>query len=185
MDELELVTEKGAHQIQGFIFSRAIPQQEVLERFENGELAFEAVGPAKHRADRKTVFRKIGIIHEDHRYNAVLRNLSVTGAMVEGILNVPVGTNLVIDLGEGQLAVATVRRSNNASQGVEFETPLVSDGADGLCTRHRVSPYSLAAAGMPLAALPPGHYPLINNQGADGKSGRPSFMEIDMKLHKA
>ena len=184
LDELTLVTELGANQIQGFIFSRAIPQAEVLERFENGELKFDAVGPAKHRADRKTVFRKIGVIHEDHRYNAVLRNLSVTGAMVEGILGIPKGTKLVVDLGEGQLAVATVRRSKDASQGLEFEMPLVSDGADGLCTRHRVSPYSLAAAGMPLAALPAGNYPLINNQSADGTPTRPMFMELDMKMHK-
>lgn len=184
MDELRLVTKRGADQIQGFIFSRAIPQEEVLARFESGELEFQPIGPAKYRADRKTVFRKIGIIHEDHRYKAVLRNLSVTGAMVEGILNIPIGTNLVLDLGEGQLAVATVRRSHDATQGIEFENPLVSDGADGLCTRHRVSPYSLAAAGMPLAALPPGHYPLINNQGADGRPTRPMFMELDMRVHK-
>ena len=44
--------------------------------------------------------------------------------------------------------------------GLEFETSLVDDGAGGLCTRHRVSPYMLAAAGMPLGALPPGQYPL-------------------------
>ncbi|MXO90476.1 EAL domain-containing protein [Altererythrobacter aquaemixtae] len=183
-DELQLVTERGAGAIQGFIFSRAMPQAEVLSRFAEGLLTFNPSGPAKHRADRKTVFRKIGVIHEDHRYKAVLRNLSATGAMIEGILNIPKGTNLVLDLGEGQLAVATVRRSRDATQGLQFETPLVSDGADGLCTRHRVSPYSLAAAGMPLAALPPGNYPLINNQAADGTPTRPAFMELDMKVHK-
>ncbi len=184
LDELELVTKLGADQIQGFIFSRAITQEDVLARFESGDLAFDAVGPAKHRADRKTVYRRIGVIHEDHRYSSVMRNVSVTGAMIEGILNIPKGTKLVIDLGEGQLAVATVRRSKDAVQGLEFETPLVSDGADGLCTRHRVSPYSLAAAGMPLAALPPGNYPLVNNQSADGSPTRPMFMELDMKQHK-
>ena len=72
------------------------------------------------------------------------------GAMIEGLLDVPTGTQFVIDLGEGQLVVATVRRSQDATQGVEFETPLINDGDGGLCTRHRVSPYALAAAGMPL-----------------------------------
>jgi hypothetical protein len=79
--------------------------------------------------------------------------------MIEGLLDVPVHTDLVLDLGEGQLVVATVRRSQDATQGLEFETPLISDGADGLCTRHRVSPYAIAAAGMPLQPLAAGTYP--------------------------
>ena len=61
---------------------------------------------------------------------------------------------------------------------VEFETPLVSDGAGGLVTRHRVSPYALAAAGMPLAALPDGSYPLKQMHGAP--SGKPQFMEVQV-----
>lgn len=146
MDELELVRKLGASLIQGFIFSRAVPQDEVLERLASGNFVYEPVGPEKHRADRRTLFRRIGVIHEDHRYDAMLRNLSRTGALIEGLLDVPVGTELVLDLGGGQLAVAVVRRSQDATQGVEFETPLVSDGAHGLCTRHRVSPYQLAAA---------------------------------------
>jgi hypothetical protein len=44
------------------------------------------------------------VIHEDHRYEALLRNLSATGARIEGLVGVPVGTSLVLDLGAGQLA---------------------------------------------------------------------------------
>ena len=65
----------------------------------------------------------------------------------------------------------------DASQGVEFESPLISDGADGLCTRHRISPYALAAAGMPLAALPPGHYGL---PGSGKRAKAPRFMQVDL-----
>ena len=183
LDEMNLVSERGADLIQGWLFSRAIPQAGVIERLRNGDLKFEPVGPAKHRSDRISMFRRIGIIHEDHRYDAVIRNLSKTGARIEGIMSVPVGTQLVLDLGGGQLALGTVRRSEGAEQGVEFEIPLISDGADGLCTRHRVSPYALAAAGMPLAALPPGHYPLANV--GDGPKTLPRFLQIDMTSDKA
>ena len=107
------------------------------------------------------MFLKVGAIHEDHRYDVTMRNLSKTGAMIEGLLDIPLGTQFVIDFGEGQLAVAVVRRSAGSMQGLEFEVPLVDDGAGGLCTRHRVSPYMLAQAGMPLAALPAGQYPLV------------------------
>ena len=125
------------------------------------------------------MFRRVGVIHDDHRYDAMMRNLSTTGAMVEGLLGVPVGTGLVLDLGEGQLAVGVVNRSEDAMVGIEFETPLVSDGAGGLCTRHRVSPYALAAAGMPLAALPPGNYPLTLT---GGPSSKPQFIQVTSTL---
>ena len=181
MDELELVRKRGARTVQGFIYSRAVPQEQVLAKLGDGDFIYEPAGPAKQRSQRRTVFRRIGVIHEDHRYDAVMRNLSATGAMIEGMLDVPVGTDLVIDLGEGQLAVGTVRRSQDASQGVEFETPLISDGADGLCTRHRISPYVLAAAGMPLAALPSGQYAMERRKG-DGPTSRPKFMQVDVQM---
>ena len=177
-DELDLVCRHGADLIQGWIFSKALPQDKVLERLESGVLKFEPLGPAKHRAERLSTFRRIGVIHQDHRYDAVMRNLSKTGARIEGLLDVPLGTQLVLDLGGGQLAVCTVRRSEQAEQGVEFEVPLISDGADGLCTRHRVSPYMLAAAGMPLAALPPGNYQMPNT--GEGRKSQPHFMQIDL-----
>jgi len=178
MDELKLVRERGTSHIQGYIYGEATRQEDVLERLAGGQLEYEPSGPAKQRAERRTMFRRIGVIHEDHRYDVVMRNLSRTGARIEGLLEVPVGTTLVLDLGEGQLAVCQVKRSRDHAQGVEFETPLVSDGADGLCTRHRISPYALAAAGMPLASLPPGHYPLFDN--GDGPKTLPRFIQVDL-----
>ncbi|HMO68061.1 MAG TPA: PilZ domain-containing protein, partial [Novosphingobium sp.] len=141
--------------------------EEVHDAMANGTWTIEPSGPSRYRQDRMTVLRKVGLIHEDHRYDVTMRNLSRSGCMVEGLMDVPVGTQFVIDFGEGQLAVATVRRSMGHSQGLEFEHSLVDDGAGGLCTRSRVSPYLLAAAGMPLAALPPGQYPL----GPGGQQG--------------
>ena len=178
MDELELVRERGATNIQGWIYSRAVPQEEVLAKLASGDFSYKPTGPDRHRAERRTLFRSVGVIHEDYRYDAVLRNLSRTGAMIEGLLHVPVGTDLVLDLGEGQLVVATVRRSQEATQGLEFETPLISDGADGLCTRHRISPYALAAAGMPLQALPQGNYAPFKEP--DDDQGRARFLQADL-----
>ena len=86
-------------------------------------------------------------------------------------------------VGGGQLAVATVRRSKGALQGVEFENPLISDGAEGLCTRHRVSPYQIEAAGRPLAALPDDPYSLI--MGEQEGAGTPKqFVEVEVGTPK-
>ena len=180
MDELALVKKRGATNIQGFIYSHAVPQDQVLAKLADGDFVYQPSGPSKQRSQRRTVFRRIGVIHEDHRYDAVMRNLSKSGAMIEGLLEVPIGTDLVLDLGEGQLVVCTVRRSQDATQGVEFETSLVSDGADGLCTRHRVSPYALASAGMQLAALPSGQYPLVNRRASE--TGRARFMQVEVGM---
>ena len=175
-DQLKLVCAKGARYIQGWIYSKALPLDEVLERIASNEFRIEPAGPDRHRPERRSMYRRIGIIHEDHRYEALIRNLSSAGAGIEGLLGVPEGTMLVVDLGGGQLAVSTVVYSSDAAIGVEFETPLVSDGAGGLCTRHRVSPYALAAAGMPLAALPEGSYPLTLGEG--GPKSKPAFLQV-------
>jgi len=174
-DQFNLVCSKGARYIQGWIYSQALKIEDVAERMASGAFKIEPDGPELYRPDRRTVFRQIGVIHDDHRYNAVMRDLSITGARFEGMLGVPISTELVVDLGAGQLAMSTVVRSTEAMIGVEFETPLVSDGAGGLCTRHRISPYDLAAAGMPLTALPKGQYPLTNNEGGNSK---PAFMQV-------
>ncbi|WP_421848515.1 putative bifunctional diguanylate cyclase/phosphodiesterase [Novosphingobium sp.] len=145
-DQRDVVCAKGARFIQGFLYSPPLEQEVLLHRMAAGELRIPPDGPQRHRPERRSVYRRIGVIHEDHRYEALLRNLSATGARIEGLVGVPVGTSLVLDLGAGQLAVVTVSRSEDATIGVEFEIPLVSDGAGGLVTRYRASPYALASA---------------------------------------
>ncbi len=176
-DELAMVQKRGASHLQGILFSRAVPAQEVLDRFERGAFEYEPLGPEKYRPDRRTEFRRIGLIHDDHRYKVMLRNLSKTGAKIEGLLDVPLGTQVVLDFGGGQLAVATVKRSEGFSQGVEFETPLINDGADGLCTRHRVSPYQIEAVGRPLTSLGNDAYAAL---AGNVKGASKAFIEVDI-----
>jgi diguanylate cyclase (GGDEF)-like protein len=171
-DQLELVKSKGAIYIQGWIYSKALKQEEVLERIGSGDFKIAPNGPDRFRSERRTVFRRIGVIHGDHRYEAVMRDLSKTGARIDGLVGVPIGTGLVLDLGGGQLVVCTVIRAQDAMIAVEFETALVSDGAGGLCTRHRASPYALAAAGMPPATS--------GKPGDPTSSGKPQFMEVSI-----
>ena len=162
-DQLEVVKSKGARFIQGWLYSKALTEENVLKLMDSGELRIEPDGPERHRPERRSVFRRIGVIHDDHRYEALMRDLSKTGALIDGLLSVPLGTALVLDLLGGQLVVCTVARVQDAMIAVEFEHPLVSDGAGGLCTRHRVSPYVLATVGM---------------QRADGPRSKPRFIEV-------
>jgi hypothetical protein len=175
-DQLDLVKSKGALYIQGWIYSKALKQDMILERIGNGDFKIEPNGPERFRSERRTVFRRIGVIHGDHRYEAVMRDLSKTGTRIDGLVGVPLGTDLVLDLGAGQLVIGKVKRSHESMIGIEFETALISDGAGGLCTRHRVSPYALASAGMPLAALSGRDLPSLPAQS--GPKSKPQFMEV-------
>lgn len=178
-DELEAMRKLGVKQIQGFIYAAAVAPEIVSEAMLSGEWVIEPDGPSKYRPERRTVLRKVGLIHEDHRYDVTMRNLSRSGCAVEGLMDVPSGTQFVVDFGEGQLAVAKVRRTAGAMQGLEFEQQLVDDGAGGLCTRHRVSPYVLAQAGMPLGALPTGSYPMQLMQQAGAALSLPKFGQME------
>ena len=144
--------------VQGPIFAETMAREDVETELIGDAWKIDPSGDRTKRARRRTVFRKIQVIHDDHSYEVTLRNLSKTGALIEGLVDVPKGTQFVVDLGGGQLAVATVIRTNGDTQGLEFEQHLVDDGSGGLCTRNRVSPYALAAAGAPLAALSQGSY---------------------------
>ena len=163
---MEELRHLGVGQVQGFVYSDAVSHEQVIEEIEKGDWVLEPTDQGNQRANRRTVYRRIGVIHEDHYYDVTLRNLSRSGAMIEGLEDVPVGTMFVLDFGGGQLAVCTVRRTMGDTQGLEFEQELVDDGAGGLCTRNRVSPYELAAAGAPLEALPAGKYAMAAHSQA-------------------
>jgi len=160
----------GVKRMEGPIYSDPVSRDTVETELIGDAWKIEPSGDRLKRARRRTVFRKIQVIHDDHSYEVTLRNLSKTGALIQGLEDVPKNTQFVVDLGGGQLAVATVIRSNGDTQGLEFEQSLVEDGSGGLCTRNRVSPYALASAGTPLAALAPGDYKAMQG-GLLGQGG--------------
>jgi diguanylate cyclase (GGDEF)-like protein len=169
-----LLSDCGVRYLQGPIFSEPVDAETIEQEMASGTWKIEPGSNRTCRAKRRTVLRKIQVIHEDYAYEVTLRNLSRTGALIQGLADVPKGTQFVVDLGGGQLAVATVTRSSGDTQGLEFEQPLVDDGSGGLCTRRRVSPYALASAGAPLAALAPGSYQAMVG-GLIGRGAAPKF----------
>ena len=177
--------ECGVRFMEGPIYSDPVNRETVETELIGENWKIAPSGDRLKRAKRRTVFRKIQVIHDDHSYEVTLRNLSRSGALIEGLADVPKGTQFVVDLGGGQLAVATVIRTSADTQGLEFEQPLVDDGAGGLCTRNRVSPYALASAGAPLAALSQGDYKAMAG-GALGQSGSvPQFGYADPSRFEA
>ena len=150
MDQLDTVRSLGVSHVQGHVFSKPVPCGELAGLVGAEHWTISPDGPARQRYPRIAMFRSIGLIHEDHYYQATLRNISRSGALVEGVLDVPLGTSFVADFGEGQFALGSVKRSHDLQLGIQFSERLVDDGRGGLCTRHRVLPKHLQAAAIPL-----------------------------------
>jgi diguanylate cyclase (GGDEF)-like protein len=148
-DQLEMVRDLKIGHVQGYIFSKPVRAEDLFRGLSAEDWVIEPEGPAKQRNERRAMFRTIGVIHEDHYYPVTLRNLSVSGALIEGLLDVPLGTVFMVDFGEGQFEMGKVVRSRDSSQGLSFARDLVSDGNGGLCTRHRFMQHHLVAAGVP------------------------------------
>jgi hypothetical protein len=127
LDELDLVRMHGCSHVQGFIYERPLEAAVATERLKTG-LAAVAKGPRSARAPRQTMLRKVRLDHQGQFYNGTIRNISATGALVEGLWNVPVGTVFTLQLSdEGRVIVATTRWCSQDRLGLEFAAPLPRD----------------------------------------------------------
>ena len=126
LDELDLIRALGCSHIQGFIYERPLTKASATARLQQGIHAI-AKGPRSARSARQSMLRKVQIEHGDHFYMATIRNISRTGALVEGLWNVPRNTIFRIRLSEHQSVTATARWSQEDRMGVEFSSALDLD----------------------------------------------------------
>ena len=126
LDELDLVRMLGCSHVQGYIYEKPMDIISATAKLEQGLNAI-ARGPKSARATRQTMLRKVVLDHGGERYNGTIRNISITGALVEGLWNVPPGTIFEIYLAEGHVVTATCRWCQDDRMGVEFASPLAVD----------------------------------------------------------
>ncbi|MFC3097607.1 EAL domain-containing protein [Alteraurantiacibacter palmitatis] len=152
MDELELVRRHGCSHVQGYIYERPLTKEATLARLKQG-LQAEAKGPRSARAPRQTMLRKVVLEHGKNRYDGTIRNISTTGAMIEGVWHVPVGTIFRLQISQTFFVSCTVRWAKDDRIGVEFANPLQRDGSGQLLAMQGAAP--ARQAGIPNAS-PPG-----------------------------
>lgn len=126
LDELDLVRMLGCSHVQGYIYERPLSAMNAAARLSTGLMAI-AQGPRSARGPRQSMLRKVVLDHGGHRYDGTIRNISQTGALIEGLWNVPSGTIFNVALSEGHIETATCRWSNEDRMGIEFATPLRLD----------------------------------------------------------
>ena len=123
LDELELVRLLGCSHIQGYIYFKPMNASDATALV-SGDLVAEADGPQSARAPRQNLLRRVVVVHNGNRLNATLRNISESGAMIEGLWNMPAGSAVRIEFSADKVVTAQVRWSRENRVGIEFHAPL-------------------------------------------------------------
>ncbi|HMN53439.1 MAG TPA: EAL domain-containing protein [Sphingopyxis sp.] len=119
-DDLALVRALGCSHVQGYIYGRPMELGEVLALLREGGGAVVARGFKSAREPRMRTFRRIQVESGGYHYEAIVRNLSSRGALIEGLWNVPEGTTLTLELTPGVRLDAEARWSAGNRVGVRF-----------------------------------------------------------------
>ena len=118
-DDLALIRELGCSHVQGFIFGRPIPSAEARELANRAHV--EAVGFQCLREPRHRLMRRAIAMIDGFEEEIRLRNISVTGALVECGRPLAPGHHLTIDIvGAGPVS-GTVRWAVDGRFGVQFD----------------------------------------------------------------
>ena len=123
LDELELVRLLGCSHIQGYIYFKPMSAADATALV-SGDLLVEPDGPQCARAPRQNLLRKVVVVYNGNRLHATLRNISESGAMIEGLWNMPVGTAVRVEFSADKTVTAQVRWSRENRVGIEFHQPL-------------------------------------------------------------
>ncbi|TVV71169.1 EAL domain-containing protein [Sphingomonas solaris] len=123
LDELELIRSLGCSHIQGYVFGRPMPGDEVLEKVK-GTATLNPSGFLASRSPRVAMLRSTTVRVGTRDHSARLRNISVGGAMVETASVIEPGTAVEIELPDGRRQNAVVRWERDGRIGMTFDRPL-------------------------------------------------------------
>ena len=126
LEELEQVRLHGCSHVQGFVYDGVLTLAEATRRLETGTKAANhdhyALRPA-----RLSTHRKVTLDHDGHICHGTIRNISTTGALVQGLWNVLPGAQFQVMLSEDHVVAATCRWSEDGLIGLEFAVPQERD----------------------------------------------------------
>jgi diguanylate cyclase (GGDEF)-like protein len=121
-DEVELIRELGCSHIQGFVYGKAARCEDVIAQLQAAGGLASAQGFKVSRSPRSTMLRSAQLDLGAAQGEVRIRNISSTGAMVDGI-EFPAdsgGVDVMIELLEGQMFPATLRWAKEGRAGLEF-----------------------------------------------------------------
>ncbi|MDO7844023.1 putative bifunctional diguanylate cyclase/phosphodiesterase [Sphingomonas immobilis] len=120
-DEIALIRDLGCSHIQGWVYGKAVRDPEVHEQLA-GDGTVLPQGHLMSRPERHKMIRTARIIAGDVDGEVRIRNMSPTGAMIDGIdIEGDVsGMEVLIELVEGEMFPAKLRWAVEGRAGIEF-----------------------------------------------------------------
>ncbi len=128
-DEITLVRDLGCSHIQGYVYGRPVPNDEVLVQLGGQDGIAVAAGFKVSRAPRARMLRTARVTLAGVTGDVRIRDISSTGAMIDGfaVRGDPTGMPLSIELVENQIVTAHIRWVRDGKAGVAFDTPIDID----------------------------------------------------------
>ncbi len=121
-DEIALIRALGCSHIQGYVYGKAMRARDVLAQLDAADGMATADGYRVSRSPRTTMLRTARIQSGDVGGEVRIRNISSTGAMIDGI-DIEDGTadlDVLIELLEDQMFPAKLRWAADGKAGLEF-----------------------------------------------------------------
>ena len=140
-DELDLIRSLGCSHIQGYIFGKPMPASEARELVGGGAMVI-ANGFLTSRSPRVAVLRSATLHHPGGRMPVRLRNISSTGAMLEGGSMLRGGELVRLEFADGTLHSGVIRWTQDGRIGLIFDLPF---DMDQIAMRPRLASAKVAA----------------------------------------
>jgi diguanylate cyclase (GGDEF)-like protein len=122
-DEIDLIRELGCSHIQGYVYGRPVAAAEVRAQLTAAGLTATPSGHRFSRAPRTRMLRSALLETGGRRVTVRLRSLSATGAMIDEVGPLELGSAVRIELIEGQMFSGTVRWTSAGKAGLNFDEP--------------------------------------------------------------
>ncbi len=121
-DEVELVVRLGCSHIQGFIYGKPARAEEVMRQLTEGAGEAAATGFRSSRSPRNSMLRTARVAMGGAEGDVRIRNISATGAMIDGLAidGEGEGLDILIELLEDQMFAARIRWARDGKAGIEF-----------------------------------------------------------------
>ena len=121
-DEIDLVRRLGCSHIQGYVYGKPARADEVMQQLNETYGQASPAGFRSSRAPRNAMLRSARVAIGETLGDVCIRNISVTGAMIDGL---PLdgngeGVDLLIELLEDQMFAARIRWARDGKAGIEF-----------------------------------------------------------------
>jgi diguanylate cyclase (GGDEF)-like protein len=128
-DEIDLIRALGCSHIQGYVYGRGVEADEVAKQLGLDGGVAKASGFRVSRAPRAKMLRRAKITIGGAQGDVRIRDLSATGAMIDGVAFEadPIDTDILIELVEGQMFAAKLRWAKDGRAGMEFSEPFNLD----------------------------------------------------------